>query len=219
MQSRNTLGPPSQKVRVTFCQPPTCGCKADPGANPLMQSFGQELKCTVEDDAMGLPAKYHLGGALGLPSVAQAADCWLAGVVCDALPVWRHIAFKPVKTLQFRSSQTLSRQQLEYLPHLSHLKISIPIITSANELAAFVTFPMNDKCIIPMRDLTLRGIHPILSTPDVFNAIGHWHFLMFIQGDFLPLQGPAIVGKPDSQADMPLAEVTEVIVKEPGHAS
>ncbi|KAI6139215.1 hypothetical protein BKA82DRAFT_165905 [Pisolithus tinctorius] len=62
---------------------------------------------------------------------------------------------------------------VEYLPRLSHLEISMPMITSADELAAFITFPITDKHIIPVRDLTFRGIHPILSTPDVFDAIGH----------------------------------------------
>ncbi|KIO08062.1 hypothetical protein M404DRAFT_135136 [Pisolithus tinctorius Marx 270] len=62
---------------------------------------------------------------------------------------------------------------VEYLPCLSHLEISMPMITSTDELAAFVTFPITDKRVIPVRDLTFRGIHPILSTPDVFDAIGH----------------------------------------------
>ncbi|KIO06652.1 hypothetical protein M404DRAFT_138043, partial [Pisolithus tinctorius Marx 270] len=62
---------------------------------------------------------------------------------------------------------------VEYLLRLSHLEISMPMITSADELAAFVTFPITDKRVIPVRDLTFRGIHPILSTPDVFDTIGH----------------------------------------------
>ncbi|KAI6140465.1 hypothetical protein BKA82DRAFT_4019474 [Pisolithus tinctorius] len=65
----DTLGPPSKKVRGTSCQPPICSCKADPGAKPLMQSFGQVPKCTAEDDAMGLPTKYiHFEGCPKYPN-------------------------------------------------------------------------------------------------------------------------------------------------------
>ncbi|KAI5993535.1 hypothetical protein EDD15DRAFT_2196531 [Pisolithus albus] len=75
----------------------------------------------------------------------------------------------------------------EYLPHLPSLEIAMPTITSLDELATFVAFPMNDRRIVPARHLTLRGTHPVLSTPDVLDIIvgpvivvlGSEHFLTF----------------------------------------
>ncbi|KAI6023547.1 hypothetical protein BKA83DRAFT_4125099 [Pisolithus microcarpus] len=59
----------------------------------------------------------------------------------------------------------------EYLPHLPSLEIAMPTITSLDELAVFVAFPINDRRIVPARHLTLRGTHPVLSTPDVLDII------------------------------------------------
>ncbi|KAI5980975.1 hypothetical protein EDD15DRAFT_2204777 [Pisolithus albus] len=59
----------------------------------------------------------------------------------------------------------------EYLPHLPSLEIAMPTITSLDKLATFVAFPMNDRRIVPARHLTLRGTHPVLSTPDVLDII------------------------------------------------
>ncbi|KAI5986575.1 hypothetical protein EDC04DRAFT_2615045 [Pisolithus marmoratus] len=59
----------------------------------------------------------------------------------------------------------------EYLPQLPSLEISMPMITSTDELAAFAAFPINDKCILPVWHLTFRGMHPVCSTPDVLGII------------------------------------------------
>ncbi|KAI6011346.1 hypothetical protein EDC04DRAFT_2959178 [Pisolithus marmoratus] len=48
----------------------------------------------------------------------------------------------------------------EYLPQLPSLEISMPMITSADELAAFAAFPTNDKCILPALAPDFQGNAP-----------------------------------------------------------
>ncbi|KAI6016499.1 hypothetical protein EDC04DRAFT_2608444 [Pisolithus marmoratus] len=115
---------------------------------------------------------------------------------CVALPVWRHVAFRAVDIMWFTSLRTIHKcsllasiqnsgctelhpglspvqwaSLLQYLPQLPSLEISMPMITSANELATFATFPTNDKHILPAWHLTFRGMHPVCSTPDVLDVI------------------------------------------------
>ncbi|KAI6007804.1 hypothetical protein EDC04DRAFT_2611321 [Pisolithus marmoratus] len=86
-----------------------------------------------------------------------------------------HIRFPPYYPEENALSSILSCT--EYLPQLLSLEISMPMITSTDELAAFATFPTNDKCILPVQHLTFRGMHPVHSMPDVLDVIsqcGPW---------------------------------------------
>ncbi|KAI6044431.1 hypothetical protein EDC04DRAFT_2599473 [Pisolithus marmoratus] len=184
--------PESKPLLVSFGQVPKCKAEGNsPGPPPKKRAIKSPSTCHVMPQECCL---WQLPNGLLFDIMDLLDTGWLdvneAG--CVALPVWRHIAFRAVDVMWFTSSQTLSRHQLgamfppyypeenalssilsctEYLPQLPSLEISMPMITSANELATFAAFPTNDKCILPAWHLTFRGTHPVHSMPDVLDVI------------------------------------------------